>query len=385
MIAVWGHAKLFGNRELLFDMKRRSRLPVWLLMLITVNRCGACQAGDVLIETVAGTGAAVNNGDSGHVSTINIGNPFGVVIGPDGALYVTEIQNHRVLRVDLNLGRVSTIAGCGRKGYLGDGGPAVEAELNEPYEVRVDRSGNMYFVEMRNHVIRRVDAKTKTISTVAGDGRAGFRGDSGPATEAQLNQPHSIALDSEGAIYIADIGNHRIRRIDPKTGRIESIAGNGERKLPHDGQVARDQPMIGPRALDIDGDTLWIALREGHGVWRMSLEDGVLHHVAGTGKAGFTGDGGPAARATFNGPKGIAVGLNGDVFVVDSANNAIRWIDAESGKVATLIGGEVGTINAGDQNSQLNQPHGLCVAKDGAVFIGDTGNHRVLRVRELTD
>jgi DNA-binding beta-propeller fold protein YncE len=366
-------------------MKNRSRVLICLVTFMTVYECGACQARKVFIETVAGTGSPEHSGDSGRVSAINIGNPFGVVIGLDGALYITEIQNHRVLQVDLKAGRVLTVAGCGQKGYAGDGGPAVDAELNEPYEVRFDRSGNMYVVEMKNHIIRRVDAGTKKISTVAGDGRAGFRGDGGPATEAQLNQPHSIALDREDAIYVADIGNHRIRRIDPQTGRIDSVAGNDERKMPRNGQSAHNHPILGPRALDIDGNTLWIALREGHSVWRMNLDDGVLHHVAGFGKAGFTGDGGPATHATFNGPKGIAVGPDGDVFVVDSANNAIRRIEVESGRIFTLVGGTKRATSVDGEEIQLEQPHGVCAAKDGAVFIGDTGNHRVLRVHERAD
>ena len=164
----------------------------------------------------------------GAALSINIGDPFGVEIGPDGALYITEVRNHRVWRLDLATSTLTTVAGCGRRGYSGDGGPAVDAELNEPYEVRFDPDGNMYFVEMQNHIIRRVDAKTKTITTIAGSGRRGFGGDGGPAIKCLLNQPHSIALDGRGAIYVADIGNHRIRRIDLETGTIESIAGSTE-------------------------------------------------------------------------------------------------------------------------------------------------------------
>jgi sugar lactone lactonase YvrE len=262
----------------------------------------------------------------------------------------------------------------------------VEAELNEPYEVRFDSSGNMYIVEMKNHVVRRVDAKTKVISTIAGKGRPGFGGDGGPANEALFNQPHSIALDGTGALYVADIGNHRIRRIDLKTGFIESIAGNSQRRLPLDGRAARGNPMLGPRALFVDGDTLWVALREGHSIWRMNLADGVLSHVAGTGQVGFGGDGGPALAATFNGPKGIAVAPNGNVFVVDSENNAIRQIDLPSGLISTVTDGrpkdsEEGVRGGVAANLQLNRPHGICVATDGTLFIGDTANHRVCRVR----
>lgn len=344
--------------------------PLCLIWLLAFGCCATVLASEPLIESVAGTGAPENNGDSGPAETINIGDPFGVEMGPDGALYVTEVRNHRIRRLDLATRKLTTVAGCGRRGYSGDGGLASDAELNEPYEVRFDSDGNMYFVEMKNHIIRRVDGKTKVISTVAGNGRQGFGGDGGPAIEAQFNQPHSIALDNQGALYVADIGNHRIRRIDLKSGLVESIAGNAQRVLPQDGQAARGNPILGPRALFVHGDTLWIALREGHSIWRMDLADGILRHVAGSGKAGFSGDGGPASKAQFNGPKGIAVAPNGNVYVVDSENNVIRRIDLKSGLITSVALSE-----------QLKQPHGICVSLKDTVFIGDTLNHRVLRVQ----
>jgi streptogramin lyase len=353
------------------------------ISLIAFSLGPSAVASESHVDRVAGTGAPENNGDRGPAETINIGDPFGVEIGPDGALYITEVRNHRVLRLDFATREITTVAGCGRRGYSGDGGLAVEAELNEPYEVRFDHGGNMYIVEMKNHIVRRVDAKSKTISTVAGTGRQGFGGDGGPAVQALLNQPHSIAVDDKGAIYIADIGNHRIRRVDPTTGVIESMAGNSERTPPQDGQVARGNPILGPRALFIEGNTLWIALREGHSVWRMDLTGGVLRHIAGTGQAGHAGDNGPALDAKFNGPKGITVESNRHVFVTDSGNNAIRRIDLQSGRIATIAGkksqdaGHPGVTMGAD----MNQPHGLCVAPNGTLFIGDTLNHRILRVR----
>ncbi len=334
------------------------------------------------IDTLAGTGSAQNNGDEGSGREINIGDPFGVEIGPDGALYVAEVGNHRVRRIDLTSGRVTTVAGCGRQGYAGDGGPASSAELNEPYEVRFDASGNMFFVEMKNHLIRRVDAQTGIISTVAGTGRAGYSGDGGPAQMATFKQPHSIALDRRGGLYVADIGNHRIRHIDLDTGIINTIAGTGDKQMPADGQTAQGQPILGPRALAIASDTLWIALREGNSVWQMNLATGVLRHVAGTGGKGFQD--GPPRQAQFNGPKGIAVDSTGHAFVVDTENHVIRRIDARTSMVSTVAGsGRRGT--AGDDGNALHadmdRPHGICLGRDGAIFIGDTLNHRVRVVR----
>ncbi len=161
------------------------------------------------IETIAGTGKSTDGGASGLAPRTNIGNPFGVEIGPDGALYICEVSNHRVRRLDLATGQLTTVAGCGRQGYAGDGGPATEALLNEPYEVRFDADGNMFFVEMKNHLIRRVDAKTGRISTVAGNGQPGDAGDGGPApTPASAPRTASPWTDTAGCMWpiLATIG-----------------------------------------------------------------------------------------------------------------------------------------------------------------------------------
>lgn len=362
------------------------RKVLLITCVIGPNVYVAKQAGAAEISTVAGTGASANNGDQGPAAKINIAQPFGVEIGPDGALYITEVGNHRVLRLDLKTQMIKTVAGTGRKGYSGDGGPATEADLNEPYEVRFDQSGNMFFVEMRNHIVRRVDAETGRISTIAGTGTSGYSGDGGPATKAMFNQPHSIALDGKDGLYIADIGNHRIRRVDLVRGTVESIAGSSDRRLPEDGQLAQGNPILGPRALFIEGDTMWIALREGHSVWKLDLSDGRLHHVAGTGQKNFSGDGGPAKQATFDGPKGIAVGPAGNVYVVDTENHAVREVDPKSGTISTVAGqgprhrgggGDHGPAN----QAEMDRPHGICVAKNGTIYIGDTLNHRVRSVK----
>lgn len=348
------------------------------------------------IETIAGTGQPGDNGREGLATETNIDQPFGLEFGPDGALYICEVGQHRVRRLDVAKGRLTTVAGCGRKGYAGDGGSATEAELNEPYEVRFDSHGNLHFVEMRNHVVRRVDAKTGRISTVSGTGKAGYSGDGGPAIAAELRDPHSIAFDANDRLFIADIGNHRVRRVDPKTGKMETIAGNGEKRLPHDGGTARGKPIFGPRALFIVGDDLWIALREANSIWRLDLKDGTIHRVAGTGEKGFSGDGGPALQATFNGPKGIAVDRFGRIIVADTENQAIREIDFRSGLIRTLAGAgpqpeavskeHRATVGDGGPPTKalLDRPHGVCLGPDGSVYSGDTNHHRVRKVTRAT-
>lgn len=338
------------------------------------------------IETVAGTGKPEDGGESGRALEVNIGDPFGVEIGPGGALYITEVRNHRVRRLDLKTGDLTTVAGNGTKGYSGDGGPATKAQLNEPYEVRFDTAGNMFFVEMMNHIIRKVDAKTHQITTIGGTGEAGFSGDGGSAAKATFRQPHSIAFDGRGGLLVADIGNHRVRRIDLNSGLVDTIAGNGEKVLPRAGQLAKGHPILGPRALFVARGAVWVALREGNSVWQMGLEDGRLHPVAGTGKKGFSGDGGPATDATFDGPKGIALDAAGNLFVVDTENQAIRRVDAVTHRITTIAGGGPSRRGgAGDggpaTQAQLDRPHGICVGPDGAVYLGDTLNHRVRRVK----
>lgn len=338
------------------------------------------------IETIAGTGQPQNNGDEGPALHINVGDPFGVELGPDGGLYICEVRNHRILRLDLRDGTLRTVVGSGQKGYAGDGGPPRAAQLNEPYEVRFDAAGNMYWVEMQNHVVRKLDARTQTVHTVAGSGQRGFGGDGGPATAALLNIPHSIALDAAGNLYIADIGNHRIRKVDAASGTITTIAGNGQRQPPVEGQPAADRPLLGPRALIVEGPTLWIALREGHAVWRMDLTRGTLHHVAGTGQRGFAGDGGPAKTAQLDGPKGIALGPDRCLYVADTENHAIRKIDPARGMITTVAGrGPQHRGYGGDggpaTEAWMDRPHGVCVGPDGTIYVGDSLNHRVRRIR----
>ena len=368
------------NRQPVMKM---SQLPLRICVVGASLQMLLSQAASAesTIRTIIGTGRSTVNQISQPLKT-NLGNPFGVEIGPDNARYVTEVSIHRIWRLGVNGQKWQVIAGNGHAGYRGDGGLARLAELREPYEIRFDQGGNLFFVEMENHVVRRIDAKTGVITTIAGSGRKGFSGDGGPATKARLNRPHSLALDAIGNIYIADIGNHRIRKIDGETGTIQTMAGTGQKQGPADGQRAKNRAVHGPRALFIVGRTLWVALREGNSIWKLGLNDNpTWQHVAGSGEKGF--DNNPdLLKATFNGPKGIAVGPQGRVFVVDTENQVVRLIDTQQNTISTFAGqGPAHRGFTGDDgpstSASLNRPHGICVDHGGRVFIGDSENHRV--------
>lgn len=336
------------------------------------------------IRTIAGTGAKGFSGDGGPAARAQINNPFGLVRGPDGALYVCDCDNHRVRRIAPD-GSISTHAGNGTRGHSGDGGPATEAAMDQPYEVRFDKAGNLFVVEMGGNVVRRIDGKTGRISTVAGTGKAGFGGDGGPATAAEFRAPHSIALDGNGDLYICDIGNHRIRKVDMKSGIVTTFAGNGEKKTARDGAKFAGAPLNGPRAMDFDRDgNMWLALREGNTIYKLDLAAGTLHHIAGAGgKAGFTGNGGPAKMAVLGGPKGVSVAPDGNVYFADTESHSIRYVDLKKGTVELLAGtGAKGDGPEGDPLAcKLSRPHGVFVDRDGTVYIGDSEAHRVRAVK----
>ena len=335
------------------------------------------------VTTFAGAGTKGFSGDGGPAAAAELNNPFAIARGPDGALYICDTDNQRIRKVAPD-GTISTVAGNGTRGYSGDGGPATQAALNEPYEVRWDQGGNMFFVERLNHLVRRVDAKTGVVSTVTGNGQAGVSGDGGPAASAQMKEPHSLVFDHAGDLYICDIGNNRVRKIDTKSGTISTFAGTGEKKPTPDGAPIAGTPLSGPRALDVDRDgNLWLALREGNALYRLDLRGGTLHHIAGTGKSGFTGNGGPAKSATLSGPKCVSVAPDGNVYIADTESHSIRMVDRATGNLQLIAGtGAKGNGPDGDPHAcQLARPHGVFVDKDGAIYIGDSENHRVRVIR----
>ena len=294
-------------------------LASWLLL------GGVPLATAQTITTVVGTGATNFTGDGILATNANINFPYSVAGDMAGNIFIAEWRGERIRKVAASTGNISTVAGNGIAGYTGDGGPASAAQIDSPNEIIVAPNGDLYFADTGNFVVRKVDAASGIITTFAGNGTKGGNGDNGPATAAQLNAPYGLGLLTNGDLLIAEQNLHRIRLVEAATGNIVRYAG--------------------------------------------------------TGTAGFSGDGGPAATAAFNNLRSIVVSPAGDVYVSDTFNNRIRRI---SGGVVTTVAGN-GTLGfAGDggaaTNAQINLPHGLALHPDGSLFISDSFNHRVRRV-----
>jgi streptogramin lyase len=357
-------------------------LQLILSFLSVLSWTRVCEA-EWTIQTYAGNGRQGFAGDGGQATQAQLDNPFGVVRGPDGAIWFCEYTGQRIRRVGAD-GTLRTIAGTGQKGYSGDGGPALEATFNLPHELRFDREGNLYVVDMANHVVRRIDLKSGLISTVVGTGVAGYSGDGGPAQKAQLKNPHSLQFGPDGDLFVCDIGNHVIRRVEMKSGLISTFAGTGVAGPTPDGAPIAGTPLKGPRSIDFDrAGNLWLATREGNQVFRFDLKAGKIHHVAGTGKSGFGGNGGPALEAELKGPKGIAIDSKGNVWLADTESHSVRMVEAASGRLLLMAGtGEKGDGPDGDPlQCRMARLHGIFVDSDDSVFIGDSEAHRVRVLR----
>jgi len=364
-------------------------LVIAMLCLITMTASAA------EIQTLAGTGQQGYSGDGSAASSALLNNPFGVIAGLDGDIYFCDTGNHCVRKIARKTGLITTIAGTGKKGNADDGVIATDADLFEPYEVRFHPSGDLYWVEMQNHLVRRLDARTGKIYRIAGTGKAGFSGDEGPANEATMKRPHSIQFD-KGArhLYICDIGNHRIRRVNLNKGIIETWCGTGKPRPTISGATVGPQtPLKGPRALDIapNGD-FWLALREGNQVFRIDRNSKTLHHIAGTGANGFSGNGGPAIAARLSGPKGVAVSPDGSkIYLADTESHSVRAIDLTSKTpMLELIAGTGKRGDGPDSPNplvcQMARLHGVgCDPITGDLYIGDSETHKVRKISGLAE
>ncbi len=305
-------------------------------------------------------------------------NPFGVAFDQDGNTYIAEYGGGRIhlLKTD---GKLVLFSGNGEKGFAGDGMVAKKAVYNGMHNLARAANGDIYVSDTRNNLIRKIDGKTNHVSTIAGiPGKKGFAGDGGPAVKAQLADPISISLSPDGkTLLIADIHNKRIRGIDLETGIIKTLAGNGKKGRPKEGDQATGQALTDPRASVMDAKGNLYILERGGNALRVVRPDGRIFTLAGSGKKG-TRDG-PARKAQFSGPKHLCLDSQGKVIIADDNNHLIRLYDPKSKTVSTLLGGDA------LPKAKLNRPHGVAVAPDGALWICDSWNNRVLILRNYRE
>ncbi len=306
---------------------------------MTLAACSvlAQQAGGVM-KTVAGTGKKGLSGDGGPAIKARLNQPFHCELDGKGNLYVAEAVNHCIRKVNLRTGVITTVAGTGKKGYSGDGGQATKATFNEPYAVVVNDRGDLFIVDRLNAVIRKVDGKTGVITTIAGTGKKGYSGDGGAATKAELREPNDCFLDGKGGLLIADVGDWRIRRVDLSTGKISTFAGTGRPK-------GRKRPS------------------------RSKI-----------------GDGGPAKDAIVVGARAVCVDGKGNTYICEREGSSIRKVDSR-GTITTIAGtGKRGYKGDGKEalKAFFDGPKGIRCDKDGHVYVVDTENHCIRKINVKT-
>jgi DNA-binding beta-propeller fold protein YncE len=311
--------------------------------------------------------------------------PFDIGFDARGNLYFSDTFNHCIRRVDAHTDVITTCAGCGEAGYSGDGGPAGQARFNEPYGIAVDNAANIFVADRHNHCVRRIDASSGIVSTFAGNGSSGFGGDDGPAERAGMVEPNGLALDpGQTRLFIADVADHRVRVVDLASGVIWTFAGTGEPEHSGDGGPATAAGVYGARAVKSAADgTVYILERQGSSLRAVDPHSGIITRVAGTGERGYGGDEGPALAATFDAPKELAIDREGNLLIVDTENHAIRRVEIRTRTVATIAGsGRQGGDGDGGpaRAAALDRPHGAAVTAEGSIYIGDTNNHRIRKV-----
>jgi sugar lactone lactonase YvrE len=361
------------------------RLFSLIFYICVVFFAGAASVHAQNISTVAGSATAGFAGDNAAATSARLSNPTGVTVDSAGNLYIADLNNHRIRKVTVATGIITTVAGTGVAGFSGDGAAATAAQLSAPSRVAVDSAGNLYIADAINNRIRKVTAATGFISTIAGTGVNGFSGDGGAATSAQIGNARGVTVDSAGNIYVADNDNNRIRKIDALSGIITTVAGNGAATFSGDGGLAT-AAGIGSNAFEAAVDSagnIFFVSQTTNRIRRVSAATGIITTVAGTGAAGFSGDNGAATAAQVSGPIGVATDSAGNVYVADLNNSRIRKITVATGIITTLAGTGVAGFSgdgAAAVSAQLSQPYGVGVDSVGNIYVAELGNSRIRKI-----
>ncbi|HST25025.1 MAG TPA: PKD domain-containing protein [Gaiellaceae bacterium] len=343
-----------------------------LAVLVPAGALGV--SGTDTITTIAGNGLGGFSGDGGQATSAQLKHPWGVVVDAQGSVYVGDKENNRVRKV--SGGIITTVAGTGTPGYSGDGGQATSAQLHSPEGLALDADGSLYIADYANHRVRKLSGGI--ITTVAGTGTPGYSGDGGQATSAQLQYPVGVAVDTQGSLYIADSGNNRIRKVSG--GIITTVAGAGTAGYSGDGGPAASAQLQSPDSVAVDAQgNLYIADSGNHRVRKVS--GGIITTVAGDGALGFSGDGGQATSAQLDYPEGVVLDSQGNLYIADWGNNRVRKV---SGGIITTIAGTGVAGFSGDggpaTSAQLDNTIGVAVDSQGSLFVADFNNNRLRRI-----
>ncbi|QDT08559.1 hypothetical protein [Planctomycetes bacterium K23_9] len=349
----------------------RTQLLLFFVFVVSLPMANDSIAIDPSVEFIVG-GYRAPEGGQWEPAESPLDSPFGIDFDSRGNLFVVELGGGRVHKRSTD-GFLSLLGGDGSKSYRGDGGPLLQATFNGMHNCAVAPNGDLYIADSWNHCIRRVEHHSRTITTFAGTGEAGFSGDGGPARQATFDFIMCITLNHDATkLHVADLKNRRIREIDLQTNKIITVAGNGDKGIPTDGHDATTSPLVDPRAVAADSKgRIYVLERNGQAL-RVVHADGSIYTVAGTGKRGYKD--GDAMDATFGSPKHICIDDQDNVYVADDQNRAIRRYDPKNKTVSTVLGN-----GHGDAKIQLSHPHGV-TWENKSLYVVDTGNNRILEI-----
>jgi sugar lactone lactonase YvrE len=361
-----------------------------LLIADTANNRVRIVNSDTLdITTLAGNGTFDFGGDGGLATNAELNEPGSMVLDSSGNLFISDEFNSRIRRVDAATGNISTIAGDGSFNFAGDNGPAVNAEISGIFGASLDKSGNLVFADGFNNRIRSINIgiATPVITTIAGNGTGGFSGDTGLAVNAELYQPEIATFDTLGNMFIADAANSRIRRVDAITQEITTVAGNGVSGFTGDTGLAINAELNEPFDVRADASgNLFIADAGNNRIRRVNANTGNITTLAGNGTAGFTGDNGIAISAELNFPISVVPDACDNLFISDTGNYVIRRVDSLSGNITTVSGnGAFGFSGDGGAatSAELGFPEHLFLDSSGNLFYADEGTGRIRRISGL--
>jgi trimeric autotransporter adhesin len=317
-----------------------------------------------------------------------VNSAFGVAVDTSGNVYIADTYNNRIRLVTKSTGIITTVAGDGTQGFGGDGGLATSAQFNLPFGVAVDTSGNIYIADYNNDRVRVVTRGTGIITTVAGDGTDRYSGDGGQATSTGVPTPYLIAVDTSGNIYIADSDNSRVRMVTKSTGIITTVAGDGTRGHKGDGGLATSAGLYNPHGVAIDASgNIYIA--DSFHIRMVAKSTGIITTVAGDGTEGYKGDGGQATSASLTFPWGLAVDASGNIYIADSNNDRIRLVTKSTGIITTVAGGGVKgeVVSLGDgglaTSAYVYAPRGIAIDASGNIYIATPEYHRIRHVNPM--